>query len=187
MNFRAALTGSILVLTGGFLTGCSSIPTTDDAREDWDFSSDSSRPRKSAPRLGTAIGGLQSQLGLNRAPSDLGFTEKAFSPCAYGISSNCDFQYMTVVHFQLLCRDSEGTVSAVPVDLTPIVSPNILWSVAGQSGGTPTDRNGYGHFSVITPSPLRGRLILRKGTQYVGVSVNEVSKLVLPRNWCNRG
>lgn len=187
MNVRFALYSSILVLLGSFLTGCSSVPTTDDARAEWSYSADPANSKTALPRPGAAIGGLQSQLGLNRAPSDLGFSEKAFNPCIYGISSSCDAQYMTVVHFQLLCRDTEGTVSAVPIALTPIVSSNILWSVAGQSGGTPTDRNGYGHFSVITPSPLRGqRLILRNGRQYVGVSVNEVSKLVLPKNWCNR-
>ena len=189
MKIRLALSFSILVLFSGLLTGCSSVPTTDDAREGWDFSPETPKSKRSQPpRPGAAIGGLQSQLGMNRAPSDLGFAERSFNPCVYGLSTSCESQYLSVVHFQLVCRDSEGTVSAVPISLTPIVHPNILWSVAGQSGGTATDRNGYGHFSVVTPSPLRGnRLILRKGTHYVGVEVNEVSKIVLPKNWCNRG
>src|SRR5262249_46141827 len=131
------------------------------------------------------VGALQSDLGMARPATDLGFTERPFNPCNYGLSEVCENQYLTVINFQLLCRYKEGTVSSVPTSLTPVVHPQILWSLAGQSGGTPTDRNGYGHLSLISESPLRGhRLILRKGPNYVGITVTDVNTLVLPKNWC---
>ncbi len=168
------------------LTGCSSAPVEDD-QEAVDFGygkAGTSRTTSPTPVF-KGISTLQSQLGMNRQPTDLGFTDRAFNPCSYGLSESCNNQYLTVVNFQLLCRDTEGTVSAVPIALTPIVYPQILWSLAGQSGGTATDRNGYGHFTVISQRPLRGhRLVLRKGPNYVGVTVTEVTKLVLPKNWC---
>lgn len=129
---------------------------------------------------------LESQLGLTRSPADLGYAEKSFNPCNYGPSETCDFKFFTVVHFQLLCRDTEGTISTVPRALSPINHPNILWTLAGLSGGLPTDRNGYGALKVITPATTRGkRLVLKKGHNFVGVEVNEVSKIVLPKNWCD--
>jgi len=94
---------------------------------------------------------------------------------------------MNVVHFQLMCRDSEGTVSSVPVSLRPIVSPYITWSVGSQSGVTKTDRSGYGQFTFISGNTVKDRrLILRKGAHYVGLTVSEITKVVLPKNWCGR-
>jgi hypothetical protein len=59
---------------------------------------------------------LQAKLGMVRASNNLGFEEKKFNPCEHGIKSDhkCPSQFMTVVHFQLLCRDSEGTVTSAP-------------------------------------------------------------------------
>ncbi len=130
---------------------------------------------------------IQSDIGMNRQPADLGFAEKVFNACNYGIpGANCE-RLLNVVHFQLMCRDSEGTVSEVPIALQPIVSPYITWSVAGQSGSTRTDRNGYGQFAFISGDTVKEkRLILRKGPHYVGLTVSEITKIVLPKNWCGR-
>lgn len=131
---------------------------------------------------------LQSQLGMNRAPADLGFSEKLFNPCNFGLPGDgCNERVMNVVHFQLMCRDTEGTVSEVPVALRPIVSPYITWSVGAQSGVTKTDRSGYGQFTFISGNTVKDRrLILRKGAHYVGLTVSEITKVVLPKNWCGR-
>lgn len=130
---------------------------------------------------------LKAALGMARSPADLGFKEKAFNPCSFGLSgsANCKQQYFSVVHFQLLCRDSEGSVSVMPVGLQPIVASDVKWKVAGISGGTQTDGQGYGQFTVLTSRSARGqRLILRIGPQFVAFDVSEVSKIVLPKNFC---
>lgn len=130
---------------------------------------------------------LKSALGMSRDPADLGFVEKPFNPCTYGLNStgSCKNQYFSVVHFQLLCRDSEGSVSSAPIALQPIVASNVQWKVGSISGGTYTDSNGYGQFSLVSSRPARGqRLILRIGPQFVAFTVSEVSKVVLPKNFC---
>ena len=129
---------------------------------------------------------LMNALGMGRQPADLGFDEKTFNPCSFGLSgSTCRNRYFSVVHFQLLCRDSEGTVSVVPVSLQPIVANEVKWEVAGVSGGTQTDTNGYGQFTVVSDRSTKNqRLKLRIGPQYVAFNVSEVSKIVLPKNFC---
>ncbi len=145
-------------------------------------------PEEISAKKSVGVLQIQSQLGMNRAPADLGFAEKLFNPCTYGIpGEGCEQRVMNVVHFQLMCRDSEGTVSVVPVGLKPIVSPRITWSVGAQSGLTKTDHNGYGQFSFISGNRVsEKRLILRKGPHYVGLTVSEITKIVLPKNWCGR-
>jgi len=131
--------------------------------------------------------GLKAALGMARSPADLGFVEKAFNPCSFGLagSASCKQQYFSVVHFQLLCRDTEGSVSAMPISPKPIVANDVKWKVAGISGGTHTDGQGYGQFTVRTSRSARGqRLILRIGPQFVAFDVSEVSKIVLPKNFC---
>jgi hypothetical protein len=130
---------------------------------------------------------LISALGMNRAPADLGFSEKAFNPCSFGLNGTggCGDRYFTVVHFQLLCRDTEGTVSEAPLRLQPIVTDNVRWKVAGLTGGTRTDSNGYGQLTVMSNRSTRGqRLLLHIGPQFVAFDVSEVSKIVLPKNFC---
>ncbi len=141
------------------------------------------RPRQAVP-----VFQIQNELGMNRQPDDLGFAEKLFNACNFGIpGEDCD-RVLNVVHFQLMCRDTEGTVSTVPVSLRPIVAPYITWSVAGQSGSTRTDRNGFGQFAFISGRTIKEkRLILRKGAHYVGLTVSEITKVVLPKNWCQKG
>ncbi len=140
------------------------------------------RPRQAVP-----VFQIQNEIGMNRQATDLGFAEKLFNACNFGIpGENCDRMF-NVVHFQLMCRDSEGTVSEVPVALRPIIAPYITWSVAGQSGSTRTDRNGFGQIAFISGRTIKEkRLILRKGAHYVGLTVSEITKLVLPKNWCAR-
>lgn len=132
---------------------------------------------------------LKGVLGMNRPVDELGFEEKPFNPCNYGAAgpAGCGNQYFGVLHFQLLCRDSEGTVMDTPVALEAIVTDDVQWKVGGISGSTSTDERGYGQLSVVSARPSRGaRLILRMGPQFVAFEVSEVSKIVLPRNFCRR-
>lgn len=168
------------------LSACTTTPIEppDGGFDDPNFERATKGRSGSPPPVVKNVGALQTELGMNRQPSDLGYREKPFNPCNFGMGDNCANQYLAVIHFQLLCRDSEGTVSQVP-KLKPIIHPHITWSVAGQNGATTTDAQGFGHLAVVSERPLRGkRLVLRKGAQYVGVSVNDVNKLVLPRDWC---
>lgn len=126
---------------------------------------------------------LQDRLGMRRNADDLGFAEKTFKTCGEG--GVCRPQYFSVVHFQLLCRDSEGTVSNVPIQLTPLTSGRVLWQLGKLNGGTSTDAKGFGQFTVVSEKTTRGqRLILRIGKQFMGFTVSEVSKVVLPQNFC---
>jgi len=122
---------------------------------------------------------------MRRAAHDLGFAEKKFSACDNSAGGLCKPQYFSVVHFQLLCRDSEGTVSNVPVHLTPLTSGRVKWQLGGLAGDTRTDAQGFGQFTLVSERPTRGqRLILRIGKQFMGFTVSDVSKVVLPQNFC---
>ncbi len=130
---------------------------------------------------------LQSRLGMIRAINNLGFEEQRFNPCEHGLekSPHCKQQYMTVLHFQLICRDTEGTVSRVPNALTPLNRDTITWKLAGKSGETRTDVQGYGQVTAVLPKSAKGqRLILLIGKQFLGVTADEASRLVLPKNFC---
>lgn len=139
--------------------------------------------REEVPQFSKTPAPLQDRLGMHRAADDLGFAEKQFKNCGEG--GVCRPQYFSVVHFQLLCRDSEGTVSNVPIHLTPLISNRILWQLGKLNGESSTDDRGFGQFTVVSERPNRGqRLILRIGKQFMGFTVSEVSKVVLPQNFC---
>ncbi len=130
---------------------------------------------------------LQSKLGMQRSIGELGFTEKRFNSCESGFKTpgNCRPQIFSVVHFRLLCRDSEGTVQDVPVELTPLTSDKVTWKIGAYAGNTQTDSQGFGQFLVLSERTVRGqRLMLRIGRQFMGFTVSEVSKVILPKNFC---
>ena len=131
---------------------------------------------------------LISMLGMQRDITELGFAEKLYNPCDYHADAerDCGVRYVTVVHFQLLCRETEGTAQNVPVQILPISSPRVTWQIAARAGTAPTDANGYGHFVLSGPNPMAGqRLILHIGPQFVGLDLSEVTKVVLPNNYCH--
>lgn len=129
---------------------------------------------------------LVDRLGMRRDISDLGFAEKRFSPCDPQSVGVCQPKFFSVVHFQLLCRDSEGTVSSVPLHLRPLTSGRVNWQLGGKNGSTQTDTQGFGQFHFVSERSAKGqRLILRIGKQFMGFTVSEVSKVVLPDNFCS--
>ena len=119
---RIPLALPVALLITWFLVGCASeperMPYTPDTGERTTF------VRHEDPNQA-----LASALGMNRLPEDLGFAEKRFDPCTFGVSTDagCGLQYLSVVHFQLLCRDTEGTQSRVPDALAPIVADSMTW------------------------------------------------------------
>ena len=131
---------------------------------------------------------LSQALGMNRSPADLGFSEKSFDPCQHGWNSEeaCQSRYLSVVHFQLLCRETDGSVSQAPRRLMPIEAREVLWSLGHQRGKTRTDAWGYGQLSAVSHQSVRGkRLILKIGSRFVGFTASEVNKIVLPKNFCS--
>lgn len=138
--------------------------------------------RKPDPNLA-----LESSLGMQRSLDELGYQEKSFNPCSFGLNSEngCRLRYFTVLHFQLLCRDTEGTISVAPTDIRPIFSNDLRWELLGQTGNTQTDASGYGMFTMMSDKSSRDqRLIIHIGSQFLVVNVSEVTKLVLPKNFC---
>jgi hypothetical protein len=138
------------------------------------------------------IPALKRSLGLDRAAEALGLTEKAFNTCdaGYGYSNthNCRRLYFTLVHIQLLCRDSEGTVSTGidRADQTPISRRPVSWNLNGPKGLTETDGEGFAQIQSLGPSSQRTqRLKISVGNDFLYMRANEITKVVAPKSWCN--
>jgi hypothetical protein len=136
--------------------------------------------------------GLQRELGLERAPENLGFLEKPFETCqaGYGYSStqDCQRKYFVVIHFQLLCRDSEGTISTTltSADMRPISGRPVNWTLKGSNGVLQTDSEGYGQIRVVNGKSQRAqRLKLAVGPEFLYVRAGEITRIVTPQPWCN--
>ena len=132
---------------------------------------------------------LQSYLNMDRDPADLGYEEKAFNSCEVGFgfssSHNCRELYLVVVHFQLQCRDSNGTESSIAYSVRPIVSDQIRWSVGSAKGTTMTDDEGYGQVRwIASKSPREQKLRLTYKENFLILSAGDVRRIVTPRSWC---
>ncbi len=175
---------SILLCSLLLLGGCATYQ-----RQQSEPESDPVSPRPGAPRSGQIdLSSLQERLKMTRPIENLGFEEKPFSNCPPGQSTTqaCEEMAFTVVHFQLLCRQSEGTVSNVSKsELSPLVSNNVTWKIGSLSGSTSTNSKGYGSIRLVSRGSNKGKkLILQSGPQYLGLGVSEVTKIVIPWSWC---
>lgn len=135
---------------------------------------------------------LQTFLGLDRGSEELGYTERAFNTCdagyGYSRSQNCRQEVFVVLHFRLMCRDSEGTISTIltDADVAPIAGKTVKWSLKGMSGTTITDGLGYGQIRTVSPrSQRRERARLAVGPEFLYMRANEINKIITPRPWCN--
>jgi hypothetical protein len=133
------------------------------------------------------ISEVKSRLNMNRSVRELGFREQRFNRCDYVQDEQCRDNYVVLVHFRLLCRESEGTVDTVASsDLIPIRSEGVAFKLGNTIGRTETDADGYGQVEVIRPkSALRERLRLTIDERFVAVPAIETSRIVVPENWCN--
>lgn len=130
---------------------------------------------------------LVDELNLNPPISSLGYKEKSFNTCQ--IKSNqsetpfCQRLYLGVVNFQVMCRQSTGTVQKV--NLVPLHSQSLRWKSAGKRGRTQTNPKGYGQVSFISKySSLRGHLYLYLGSKIARKRFHDQWKLILPKSWC---
>jgi len=136
---------------------------------------------------------LQSHLGLDRAAEELGYTEKAFNTCeaGYGFSrsQNCHQEYFVVLHFRLLCRDTEGTISNVltDADTTPLAGRNVRWNLKGMDGTSLTDGLGYAQVRITSPiSQKKQRVKIAIGNEFLYMRANEITKVITPLPWCSQ-
>ncbi len=135
--------------------------------------------------------GLQSFLKLKRGYNRLGYSEKSFNTCevGYGYSSThrCRPQTFVVIHFKLMCRDTEGTVSqaVTAADLRPISNQNVKWTLKNAAGKLLTDSEGYGQIAMISGiSQREQRLKLTVGNDFLYMRAGELTEMITPKSWC---
>lgn len=135
---------------------------------------------------------VQRLLKLDRTFSELGFSEKVFDTCQVGFGyapdSDCQKKYFTVVHFKLVCRQSEGTIQTVLTDddLKAISGENVNWYLKNANGSTVTDSEGYGQIITTTnESQKNQRLRLAVGADFLMTKASEAKRLIAPQSWCN--
>lgn len=136
---------------------------------------------------------VQQSLGLSREIYDLGYEEKSFDTCTMGYgylyNKDCRTEYFTVIHFQLLCRDSQGTISTAlsREDMRPLSGRTVNWTVAGSNGNVRLDSDGYGQIkTTFKKSPRYQRLKLNVDNENLYLKSGEIKRIVTPSNWCNR-
>ncbi len=138
------------------------------------------------------MAGLQKYLGLSRASETLGYQEKKFQTCQAGNGfsnqQNCETKHFVVIHFQLMCRDSEGTISTIltAADLQPVSHRPILWTLKNISKTIETDERGYGQISMISAaSQSQQRLKLSLGNDFLYTRAGEITRIATPPSWCS--
>jgi hypothetical protein len=176
-----------------FLTSCASKPT-------YEFPVPVEKPPAAvAPEepqstdIVVDVEGLQRYLKLEKSVDNLGYTEKGFSTCevGYGYSSNrnCRRDYFVLIHFQLMCRDSNEdsyTEALGASDMRPLKGRTVKWTLDKDTGIIYLDDRGNGQIKTTTrTSPKLKRLKLNIDNDNLYVKAGEISKIVTPSNWCN--
>lgn len=135
------------------------------------------------------INELLIELGMDHPMESVGFREKSFNTCQ--IESNhspqpeCQRLYISRLNFQVMCRNSTGTVQSVT--LTPLFSNKLRWkNKHGKRGLTSTDGRGYGSLGFISSNPANnGYLYLYLGSKIARKRFRDKWKLILPMSWCD--
>lgn len=133
--------------------------------------------------------GLQRSLKMDRRNEELGYSEKSFNTCraGFGYSSThqCRSQNFVVIHFQLQCRDSEGTVSSTNYETQPVISDKVKWTLGDTEGYTQTDGSGYGQVRSVAPASQKNKkLRLTVDGKFLILTASETRRVVAPKNWC---
>lgn len=125
---------------------------------------------------------------MNRRPDELGYREGIFNRCNFAPGSQCPDNYLVVIHYQLLCRKSAGTVDTVEShELYPVRSNRIAYKLGSATGATRTDDAGYGQVELIRArSSAYERLRLTIDDRFVATPAAETARIVVPENWCEQ-
>lgn len=177
------------------LSACASTPEEDSTQQDEVLFPElrNKRPyeREQAPAEIIDYDGLQRSLGLSRGLSDYGYQEKDFATCdvGYGYSSThrCRKNLFVVIQIQLLCRDSEGTVSTTLRydDMTPLTNRTIRWEFAGDRGSLVLDGQGRGQIrSIFASTPREKRLKIATQNDFLYMQAGAIRRVITPKNWC---
>lgn len=133
---------------------------------------------------------LQQSLGVDL--DDLGFVQKTFNSCSLEKplrgDTACGTRYFSVVHFRVQCRSSTGTTESTvtSLDLRALDHKELEWVVGPNRGKTTTDSDGYGKALVISNKSIaKKRFVLKAGKTALGLTAEDVSRIVVPSNWCN--
>lgn len=185
----------LLTVVSLFFSGCASTTIKQDPKLDvreTPTSSSEATARPEPSERSIDFLGLHRHLGLERAKEDLGYSEKSFDTCSVGFgfssSSNCQRATFVVIHFQLLCRDSDGTLSTALAreDMKPLSGRSVRWTLKGSAGVMRLDGEGFGQIKTTVSNSRRlERLKLAVDNDFVYVRAGEVKRLVTPKNWCN--
>jgi hypothetical protein len=186
----------VLVLTVVLtLSACASTPDEDTNQQEEILFPElrNKRPyeRDQAPPEIIDYDGLQKSLGLSRGLSEYGYLEKDFATCdvGYGYSSThrCRKNIFVVIQIQLLCRDSEGTVSTTLRydDMKPLTNRTIKWEMAGDRGSVVLDGQGRGQIrSIFASSPREKRLKVSTQNDFLYMQAGSIRRVVTPQSWC---
>lgn len=162
----------------GSLIGCTTAPVTSSAP-----------PRAPETTPERSLEDLQSQLGLSKSTDELGLFEKRFNTCKEGITNQggCRDANFVLIQFRIQCRDSVDTVDSVShYELEDIANEPIRWKVGYYAGNLVTNSRGYGQIRFIASGTSRNqRVTIHVKENYLGVKASEISRIVVPRNWCS--
>ena len=183
-----------VILFGFFLYSCNHAPIKTQASPPPRVAPAPSAPEESNEAVleNIDVDGLKTFLKMNRKFDRLGFVEKKFNTCevGYGYSSthNCRTKTFVVLQFQLMCRDSEGTVTEAltPQDLRAISNQSVKWTMKNLAGRIITDSEGYGQIVTLSNQSQRyERLKLSVRNDFLYMKAGELTQMVTPQSWCN--
>jgi hypothetical protein len=164
----------LILLTAIVINGCVTAPV--------------SQTPAPAPKKVVSIGAIKEKLRLVRNIQDLGYDERPFNACELGLKGEeCADEFLTIIHFQLVCRETEGTVSEAPTQLIPVQSDAISWKLGEAMGVTQTDSQGFGKVEARRlVSSASSRLRLTIEDRFVATPARETTRIVVPKDWCPR-
>jgi hypothetical protein len=130
---------------------------------------------------------LIEELEVNHPLSTLGYQERSFNSCSVKANRStqpyCQQLYLGRINYQVMCRDSTGTVDRVT--LTPLYSQKLRWKSGVIRGETKTNASGFGQVGFISPnSTAFGHLYLYLGSKIARKQFRDNWKLILPKSWC---
>jgi hypothetical protein len=144
-----------------------------------------------APAEVVDLRALQSYLHLDQPIDVLGYREKRFNTCkvgaGYSSTKNCRVLTLVVLHFQLMCRDTDGTVSEVVMqeNLQPIANKTIKWRINNSIDEVLSDSNGYTQIVMVAKDSQRQqRVRLTSGNDFLIIRAGEAKSIISPKNWC---
>ncbi len=134
------------------------------------------------------LNALLSELHLDHPVENIGFQERSFNTCQVEANRSkrpyCENLYVARLNFQVMCRDSTGTVERV--NLTPLYSSQLRWKGASKRGITSTNSRGFGSLGFVTKTPSSsGHLYLYLGHKIARKRFRDRWKLILPQSWCD--